>query len=512
MEPAKSAVPRGTVYIGMQGAVTYVAYFVSYVVLTRLLTPVEIGKLPLLNAIMAVYGAITILSLQTATTKFVSEYAGSGRLREASGVAWAAIRLVAAVSIPAFILLAFFSPQVSELIFGSRADAGLVTLTLLAALVSDFGALLVSLLWGLNLFSRMVTCNLAGVIMGRVFGLFLTWIGLRLPGFIIGWVIGSTTVLALSIVYARPHLQTPSERVPAKSMLAYSYPILFTALIALVQSWADVTILYGLTGSLVSTGVYYLGLAGAGILSIIAGSLTSAIFPTLSAMYGRGDIELFKEALRVSQRVLNVTVIPIGFALASVASTAVTVAYGKAYLTATIPFAILTASAIVPAYLALMVITLQAVGRTQPLIKIGSAAALTEVALTATLVLPLNVVGSALARFGMSAVAVLLAYGCVKGTWWPRTDRTSLGKGLVLSALVSGVLFAFDSFTANAIPSLTPLGRILLDGAVFLFVYASGLIALKPFVSQDIDLLKAALPPNLQGWLALAQRWIVSEQ
>jgi O-antigen/teichoic acid export membrane protein len=270
----------------MQGGVTYIVLFLSYVVLTRILTPVEIGKLPLLNATVAVFGTVSGLSLQIAVTKFVSEYAGGGGSDRTWGIVWTAIKVVSAVSIPAFMLLGVFSQQLSEFIFGSTGDAGLVMLVLLAALVSNFGALLVSVLWGLNLFSRMVTCNLAGVIMGRVFGLLLAWIGLRLPGFIIGWVIGSTTVLALSIVYARPHLKKPSPDVAARMLVAYSYPIFFANLIALVQSWADVTILYALTRSLAYAGIYYLGLAGAGILSPIAGALTSALFPTLSARFG----------------------------------------------------------------------------------------------------------------------------------------------------------------------------------------------------------------------------------
>ena len=510
LEPAKSAVPRGTVYIGMQGAVTYLVQFLSYVVLTRIVTPVEIGKLPLLNATMGVFGSITVLSLQTATTKFVSEYAGAGRMDKASGTAWAAIKVVAVVSVPSFIVLAFFSPEVGELVFGSSADAGLITFVLLASLISTFGALMVSTLWGLNLFSKMVTCNLTAVVVGRTVGVLLAWLGLKLQGFIVGWVIGAVASLTLSTFFARPYLRTRSEHVSARPMLVYSYPVLFTVLIGLVQSWADVTILYALTSSLVSTGIYYMGLAGAGVLSIFAGALTSAIFPTLSAMYGRGETGPFKETLRVSQRILNVSVLPVGFALAAVSGTAVTVAYGRAYLGASIPFALIVASYIVPAYLALMAVTLQATANTRPLIVIWGIAALTEVVLTAALVLPLNLVGSAVARVGMSLVGVLVAFSYVKGEWWPAIDRASLTKGLTISALGAVILFTFDSFAVNAI-QVTPLGRILLEGGAFVVVYAGGLIALKPLIPQDIDLLRSALPSRFRSWLDPIQHWITSE-
>jgi len=503
------AAPRGALYISMQGAVNYLTYFLSYVFLARIVTPIEIGKLPLLNAALAVYNTVTMLALQNATVRFVSEYAGKGRLDKAAGAGWVSIRLVAAVSIPVFILLAFLSPQVSGLIYGSGADTGLVVFMLLAGLISNFTVLLASVLWGLRLFRKMVTCNVTSVVAGRAIGLLFAFVGLGLPGFVAGWSVGYALVLALSIVYVRPYVQNRLEAVPPKQMLAYSYPILFTALTALVLNWADVTVLYALTGSLVSTGVYYLGLAGAQVISIITTALASAVFPTLSALYGRGQTESFREVLGACQRVLNVAVMPAGFALAAIASTAVTVAYGKTYLAATVPFAILTVSAVLPAYLTLMAITLQAIGRTQPLIKIWGAAALTEVGVTAALVASMNVVGSALGRVSMSVVAVLVAYFCVKGTWWPGTDRTSLAKGIALSVLVAIVLFVFDSLAANAF-RVTPLARILLDGGVLLLVYAGGVITLKPLIPRDIEILMVALPSSLHGLLRLIRDWAVA--
>jgi len=495
----------------MQGAVSYLVQFLSYVALTRILTPVEIGKLPLLVATMAVFGAITSLSLQVAVTKFVSQYVGAGRSDRAWGVVSAAIKLVGAVSIPVLILMTAFSQQLSGFVFGSTADTSLLTLAIVASVISSFGAVIVGLLWGLNLFGAMVASNLTGIVMGRVFGILLAWAGLRLPGFIVGWVIGAFSGLAVALAYARPHLKKPSPHVASKVLLEYSYPILLANSIALVQSWADVTILYALTRSLAYAGVYYLGLAGASILSPIAGSLAGAIFPTLSARFGGDDAQAFKDALRVCQRVLNLLVIPVGFALGAVAGTAVTVAYGGAYLEARLPFAILIASSIIPAYQVLMTTTLQAIGRTQPLMRITAAAAVTEVVLTVALVPPLNVTGSAIARLGMSIVAVVLTYVSVKGDWWPSMDRSSLGKSLIVSVLVGMILLVFDTLIASNLP-VTPLSRLVLDGVIFLLVYAVALVILKPLLPEDIDLSSVALPSKLRGLLHLVDNWAVMSE
>lgn len=68
MDSANRSVPRGTFYIGLQGAVQYVALFLAYVALTRILRPTEIGELPLLSAAYSAFSTITMFALGTATT------------------------------------------------------------------------------------------------------------------------------------------------------------------------------------------------------------------------------------------------------------------------------------------------------------------------------------------------------------------------------------------------------------------------------------------------------------
>jgi O-antigen/teichoic acid export membrane protein len=291
-------------------------------------------------------------------------------------------------------------------------------------------------------------------------------------------------------------------------MLVYSYPILFSALLILVQQWAGVTILYGLTGSLVYTGAYYLGLAGAGLLSPIANSITNVVFPTLSSKHGRAEAESFRNTLRIAERALNVLVIPASFGLAAIAPTAVTVAYGRNYLAATIPFAILVASTILVAYQSLMAIVLQSIARTQPLLKIASVAAVTQVMLIAVLVVPLNVVGAAMGRLGMVLVSLLVTYWYVKGEWWPSLDKQQLVKCLALSGVIAAVLYVFSSYFLSKL-AISSLSKLLLDAGVFAVVYLCGLVILKPLHPEDIDLLKAAIPSRLHGPLKTLERRII---
>lgn len=508
MESANRAVPKGTVFIGLQGAVQYVVSLLAYVALTRILNPTEIGELPLLNATYSVFSTITLFALGTATTKYVAEYAGSGSGEKVVGVASIALKIVTALSVPGFLIVASFSPQISGLIFGAALDPAILVLVIFAAVILNFGTILVAVLWGLNLFGQMVTANIAGVIASRILGTLLATTPLRLGGYFLGWVFGNSSILLIAFAYARPRLKKTGEKIPVATMLLYSYPILFSGLVGLVQQWADVTILYGLTGSLVYTGVYYLGLAGSSILSPVAGSLTSAVFPTLSSKHGRADSESFRSTLQVAERAINVLVIPASFSLAAIASTAVTVAYGRNYLAATIPFAILVTSTVISAYQGLMGTALQSIARTQPLLKVAIAGAATEVMLTVALVIPLNVTGPAVARLGMILVTLFLTYWYTRGEWWPSLDKEQLTKCLALSVVVAAILFGFDSYFLSRL-AISSLIKLLLDAGAFFIVYFGGLIVLKPLREQDIDLIKAAIPVRLQGLLGIIERRIV---
>lgn len=506
LRSSRSTVPRGAFYIGMQGAVQYVISFGTYIILTRILTQVEIGELPLLSAAMATYSTITLLSLQTATVKYVSEDAGTGNLGRMSGVVWAASKIVAATSLPSFLLLSFASPELSVFLFGTRMDANLLVLVFATGMLSNLATILVSTLWGLNLFAEMFWTNTGGLVAGRLLGVLLAWRGLHLLGYIIGWLIGATFTLALSAALSRPHIHRNYEPVPTKTLLAYSTPILASSLIGLVQSWADVTILYALTSNLVDTGVYYLGLAGSSVITIVSSAVTSAIFPTLSAYHGRLDKEAYRDGLKAAMRVVNLTILPVGFALAAVAATAVTVAYGRNYVNAAGPFAIFIASSIIPAYGAILTIALQARAYTRPFAVVAAVGAVTEAGLTATLVLPLNLLGPALARLAMGVAAALLMFWYARGEWWPELERHSLAVSIVLSVIIAGILFFLDSLLTST--GFTPLVRLLGEAGTFIVLYSTGILILKPLLPQDIGFLEAALPARTRGFVEKIAPWV----
>jgi len=64
------------------------------------------------------------------------------------------LKIVAALSVPAFLIVTLISPQISELIFGTTLSPAIPVLVIFAAVIANFGTILVAVLWDLNLFGQ----------------------------------------------------------------------------------------------------------------------------------------------------------------------------------------------------------------------------------------------------------------------------------------------------------------------------------------------------------------------
>lgn len=71
-------VASGTAWLTAMQVTNYAVAFVFYFVLARLLSPADIGSLSLLLSAMAVYNTLTMLALNSAAIKFISEHCWEG--------------------------------------------------------------------------------------------------------------------------------------------------------------------------------------------------------------------------------------------------------------------------------------------------------------------------------------------------------------------------------------------------------------------------------------------------
>jgi O-antigen/teichoic acid export membrane protein len=82
-------------------AIQYATAFIFYVVVARVLSPSEVGSFSLLLMVMAVFNTLTLLALNNAVIKYVSESLGRGDEEKAWACSRKALKLMLSVAVPA---------------------------------------------------------------------------------------------------------------------------------------------------------------------------------------------------------------------------------------------------------------------------------------------------------------------------------------------------------------------------------------------------------------------------
>ena len=202
-------------------------------------------------------------------------------------------------------------------------------------------------------------------------------------------------------------------------------------------------------------------------------------------------------------RLVNLTVLPTGTALALIAPTALEAVYGPSLLAGAIPFAILAITIIFSAQSFLLITTLQAIGKTKPILGISLAATILDLATAGLGARPLGTTAGAIGR-------ALLAIGTMTLTWWTlrRVLHVPITRGLskaLLVAILTATPLAIVDYVLATNLHLTPLFR--LPALVIVFALSSLIVSreLSVFTETDFDLLENALPRVLRPALDAAE-------
>ena len=297
---------------------------------------------------------------------------------------------------------------------------------------------------------------------------------------------------------------------PSRTLFAYSVPVYAYALIHLAQSWIDVPLMYTFTGSLQIVGLYYLVITGVNVISFIWIPIGVTILPAMSKRIAERGLEGAFEPLRVSTRLLNISVVPLGMALAAVAPTALLVAYGPNYVQGAAAFAFMAVTIVFSAHSYNLVIAIEAMGDTKPLAKIGIVSTIVEIAAMAALASTLGLFGGAVAKTTLYASSLLMSYNVIR-----KQVKFNLTEGLTRSipfAVALAIpLYLVDTFSAQAFTSNLPL-RVALDGVVFFALGALLARILRVFSKKEFELLRIAFPYWLHNTLTLLEKMLVGKE
>ncbi len=232
------------------------------------------------------------------------------------------------------------------------------------------------------------------------------------------------------------------------------------------------------------------------------------LYPALSSRYTSNGSEAVSSKLGIALRLVNLTVLPTGAALAAVAPTALEAVYGSTLGNQAIPFAILAITIIFSAQSLLLITTLQAVGNTKPILGISLAATIIDLA---TVTLGASLLGTTAGALGRALLALgtmLLAWQSLRRIL-PAPVTQGLAKATVLAITTASLLATTDHLLATNL-HFSPLARVPLLTAVFAIGFLTVSRALSVFTADDFDLLENALPRFLHPALRVFERLLLA--
>ena len=499
-------VPKGTVLMSTQQILQSAFSFIFYVAIARILTQAEIGQIALFAFILTTFNTTTQLSLPSAATRFIAERIGANKNQEAAAVAHTTLKLLLLISAPSLVIGYAASPILSNTIFGQTELSNLLIITLTTAFILDITTIYGAQLLGLGLYSSFVIQHLIYFPLSRILALTLAYTNLKVLGIVTGWLIASLIMLAASLIMIKGKFGKAST-FPPRTLLSYSLPLLGFNLIGIFQNWADITLLYAFTSNLSATGIYYIVASSAGVLGILWGPLINAIFPAISSRYGKEGSTGIQDTLSASIRVINISIIPLSMSAAVISPLLIQITFGESYANGAIPFSILVATLILQAYAALILLAMQAIAKTKPILLIGTASVAIEIVALAAMANPLGATGAAIARTLLFTTNIILGHLVLRRIIQLKFTE-ALSKSLAVTIATAIPLGITDFYLAQYL-SAALATRAIIAALLFTLLFTATTRRIRLLNDSDFNLLKQAFPKPLHRLIDFAKSLLI---
>jgi len=500
---ASVRVARGATYLFIQGLIGNLAGVVYFAFAARLLpTVAELGVVTALSMVSTLFVTFACLALPGAVTKYVAEYVGRTRLDIAKGVSKAGFKIGIATAFLSFLVCFLAAPFLAELLLGdpSRADLlRLLAIDIIPIVLVQFST---GIIYGLQDFRRYCFSSVFSTLVRFGGAVFLLFRGMGVAGILIGWIVGDYVMLALTGYLSHVSLKcVAANEYSFRKLLDYSTPLYGSGILSYFSSTIDRYVVLGLAGASV-LGIYSPAVTAAGVVGIVTGALSNALFPQLSEMYGRYGVNALKDACRTASRYVSLIYMPLAVGLAVTALPVITLFAGDRYSSGAPALAVIALASAFTCLGAVLNNVLLSIGRTRIFLVASVIAISVDSLLCILLVGPLGSLGAAISRAALILSLFLVPALWLRSIMGLNVDSDAYLKSLIGSAVMAGVVMVAEVYWTGRY--LLPV-YILIGGTVYLVM----LRLLRAVKQRDIELVKQFLPFRL-GLLDLLGKILAS--
>jgi len=484
-------VAKDASYIFLQNIATNIMMVVSFAILARLITPVEMGGMAVLLMVIGASRVVACIGMPSSVTRFMAESMARNDRARAAGVFYQAIRTNLVLSSLVGIAVFLSAGHLSSWLLGTPERAILFQI-LAFDIVIAAGLLptLNSAMLGLQKIREMSAINILYMVIRQTLIVTFIFATRSLLGLVIAWLVSELVVTLALFKYVRSNIGSSTFAFDFKHLVKFSSPLFLQDAANYGYAWFDQVILLGYL-SLESLGVYTTVITAFGVLGGVAAAIGTSLFPTYSAMHEEHGSRALADSSRGATRYLSLIVVPLSLGLFSSARPSLTLFVGEAYSNGIGPLMILslcfaftltsTAFAGLPVVLGDTVLSLKLA-----ILNITLGAASTLILLPS-----LGIVGAAIAR-GITMVAGLVTVViALKSRIGVGFDVEAFWKALVSSGVMAVAVLSAQTqyYSKYLLPAY-----VILGGSI----YFSMLLLLRAIKAQDIQLLDEYLGPRFR--------------
>ena len=288
----------------LHGGLRYAGAFFA----ARILGVSAFGAYTLALAIAGIGTVVSDLGLSPGLLPFLSRARRSGDRARVGALIRGALFLVVCTASGVAIAIVLIAPWLGDTVFGdpelSRALQALSPLVLLGAVVGVLGTFLQGFL-AIRERAWIEKVLVTGI---TVAFLAASWLmGWGWSGVIAAMLAGPAAgILSVALVLKRLapgsfRLRDSRERPPTRELLAYSWPLLGSSMLAFLLMWSDVLLL-GVFWEASEVGVYGMCARLAGGVVLVQESIGQAFMPRLSDLFAAGDRDGMRHLYQLSTR------------------------------------------------------------------------------------------------------------------------------------------------------------------------------------------------------------------
>ncbi len=480
---------KGIILVLAATVLSQLFWFLSKLYVATALSKQDFGLFTLAWTIFSIITAVATLGLPEGLLRFIPLKGAQGDPEGARAMSRAAMQITSGISLFLAVLLYLLSGPIAERVF---YDKGLAYPLRAVSLLIPFMLVFKTVLYILRGYGFIYVKVLSDIGTPALYGLLVVASASLIPGItgVLGaFVISQMAVAVLVVAYGYSMLGraslSPFGGRHRRELLSFSWVIMLVSIIDMMLAWTDSLIL-GRYVDATSVGIYGIGMSIAKLITMPYDTLWFIFFPIAAELCSGGKDAEFKRTYHVLMRWNFFLTLPIFFVCYFFPETTLSILFRDKFQDAATPLRILAIGFLSHAVLGISIISLVASGYMKTLLKISSAGAVFNIALSYTLVkyMGLGMKGAALAT-----VSTFILIDTVYSIAFYRTRGIfPLTPSFVRPVLLLAVVGYFTKLLAG----LMPMSALLLPVyfLVFLVLYFAGLLLIRSIEEEDVMLVR----------------------